>query len=150
MGGPDVSGTPFLTFESLQSGRQEAACGLPSGVQWRLTEPVALEPWWCGLARRHGGGAPPASLIGQHLLSPIESWSGQGCELFNAYLGSVPWHECPRGCGHSLREDLYLVPVTFSGTLPPPEYVRDAALVPKLAVWGRPSLCFAFLRLKCL
>lgn len=42
-----------------------------------------------------GGGALPGDLIGQHLLNSIEFWSGQDCELFNACLGSVPWHQCP-------------------------------------------------------
>lgn len=71
-----------------------------------------------------GGRALPGDLIGQHLFNSIEFWSGQGCELFNACLGSVPWHQCPQGCSHSFREDLYLVLVTFLGTLPPCEICK--------------------------
>lgn len=85
---------------------------------------MALEPWWCGLAIGCGGGALSGDLIGQHLLDAIAFWSGQGCELFNACLGSVPWHKCPRGCSRSFREDLYLVPVTFLGMLPPSEICK--------------------------
>lgn len=48
-------------------------------------------------------------------------WSGWGCELFNARLGSVPWHKCPQSCSRSSREDLYLVLVTFLDTVPPPK-----------------------------
>lgn len=79
---------------------------------------MALELLWCGLAIGRGGGALPGGLIGQQLLDSIEFWSGQGCELFNACFGSVPWHECPQGCSHSFREALYLVLVTFLGMLP--------------------------------
>lgn len=87
-----------------------------------------LEPWWRGLARRCWGGALPGGLIGQHLLYPTESWSAQGCELFNAYLGSVPWHKGLRGCSPGFREDVYLTLVTVLGTLPPCEICKRYCL----------------------
>lgn len=98
----------------------------------------------CGLAMGRGGGALLGHLIGQHLLDSIAFWSGQGCELFNACLGSVPWHKCPQGCRRSSREDLCLVLVTLLGTLPPPKMRKRDLCLPRA---GSPQealvlLCF--------
>lgn len=122
--GARLSGTFFLTFESLRSGSQVAVWGLSLRDPAEVNRAGGLELRWCGLAGSHRGGALPGALIGQHLLCSIESWSGQGCELFNAYLGSVPWLECPRGCSRSFRKDLYLMLVTFLGPLPPSEICK--------------------------
>lgn len=127
-GGPGLSGTWFSTFEALWSGSQEAVWGLSVWGPAEVNRADGTEPWWCGLARRCWGGALPGDMIGQHLLCATESWSGQGCELFNAYLGSVPWHEGLRGCSPSFREDIYLVLVTVSGTLPPREICKRYCL----------------------
>lgn len=80
---------------------------------------LGQEAWGRGPARGPDWSAPFYS---------IESWSGQGCELFNAYLSSIPWHECPGGCSCSFREHLYLMLVTFLGMLPPSEICERECL----------------------
>lgn len=122
----------------------------PRGVQQRLTELVALEPWWCGLARRCGGGALPGDLIGRHLPSPLNPGLVGAVNCLMHILAASPGASAPEAAAAALERICTSCGSPFWACCLPLKYVRESAFCTSRLSVGGPRFALLFWDLECL
>lgn len=149
-GGPGAAGTPFRPLNPCSLGARRQRGAFPAGVRQRLTELVALEPWWCGLARRHGGGALPGDPIGQHLPIPLNPGLVRAVNCLMHILALSPGTSAPEAAAAALERICTSCWSLFWACCLPLKYARESAFSTSRLSVGGPHLALLFWDLECL